>query len=249
MSHPHSSHRQHHVEKRRAHEMTKGYASGGSVKHADAAEDKKLVKHVVKKVALRADGGAVKARADRPARKKGGRVKKSNTTVNVITGGHPPVAGLGAAMTPPGGPMPPPMAAAPPAMPPRPMMPPPGAPGPGAPGLPPGGPPMLPPHASGGRAYKRGGRVGVNMGSPVYEESLREGTKVTHDPGKNDGKDLNRGRVITYNAGGKVQKRAAGGPIYSDHMKMGPDMDAGAGGGEGRIEKTKRAKAHYKAAP
>lgn len=245
MAHPHASHRQHHVEKRRAHEMTRGYASGGSVKHSDAAEDKKLVKSMVKKVALRADGGAVKARADRPARKKGGRVKKSSTTVNVITGGASPVAGLGAAPSPM---PPPPMAAAPPPMPPRPpMIAPPGAPGPGAPGLPPG--PMLPPHASGGRAYKKGGRVGVNAGSPVYEEGVKAGTQVTHDKGKNDLKDMDRKRVITYASGGKVQKRAAGGPIYSDTAKKGPEFSGGAGGAEARIEKAKRAKTHYKAAP
>lgn len=247
MSHPMNEHRQHKVERSRAHTMIKGYASGGAVKHSDAAEDKKLVKGMVKKAALRADGGAVKARADRPARKKGGRVKKSNTTVNVITGGHAPVAGLGTA------PMsPPPMAAAP--MPPRPPMmagPPPGVGGPGAPGLPPGAPPMMPPHRDGGRVstYKKGGRVGVNKGSPVFEESMKAGTPISHDKGKSDLDQLGRGKPITYRAGGKVQKRAAGGPIYSDHAKMGPAMEAGAGGGEGRIEKTERAKKHYKAAP
>lgn len=247
MSHPHNESRQHHVEKRRAHEMTKGYASGGSVKHADKAEDKKLVKGMVKKAALRADGGAVKARADRPARKKGGRVNHKGTTVNVITGGHAPVAGLGTA------PMaPPPMAAAPPPMPPRPpMMAPPGAPGPGAPGLPPGAPPMMPPHRDGGRVstYKKGGRVGVNKGSPVFEESMKAGTQISHDAGKNDLKDMNRGKVITYAKGGKVQRRASGGPIYSDSAKMGPEFSGGAGGAEARIEKAKRAKTHYKAAP
>lgn len=248
MAHPLNEHRQHKVERSRVHTMTKGYASGGSVKHSDAAEDKKLVKGMVKKAALRADGGAVKARADRPARKKGGRVKKSNTTVNVITGGHAPVAGLGAAMPPPG---PPPMAAAPPAMPPRPMMPPPGAPGPGAPGLPPG-PMMPPPHRDGGRvhAYKKGGRVGVNTGSSVYEEGVKAGTQIQHSDGKNDGKDLHRGRVITYASGGKVQKRAAGGTIYAPEKGgMGPKLEGGAGGAEARIEKAARAKTHYKAAP
>lgn len=239
MAHPHVSHRQNKVERSRVNHIMRGYASGGTVEHEheDEVADKKLVKRMVKKVALRADGGAVKARMDRPGRKRGGRTNKSKgTTVNVITG-QSPVAGLGAAM-PPAPMAAPSIAPAPPPMPMRPPMM--AGPPPGAPGLPPS--PMMP-HASGGRTYKKGGRVGVNTGSKVYEEGVRNGTQVSHDPGKNDLKDMNRPRVVTYATGGKVQKRATGGPIYaSEKGQMGPKFDGGSGGGIGRLEKAKRAK-------
>lgn len=320
MAHPHNEYRQSVVEKRRAHEMTRGYAKGGAV-HADEREDKAMIKNMVKKTSLKADGGRVKARADRPARKKGGRVNHKGTTVNVITG-HPgaPMAGLGG-MAPPPGPVP--MGPPPMAIPPRPMMPPPGAMPPGAPMMPPhktggrvyknggrvkramggqigygsamGSPPMAPPSGGIGMAappmtapmtappgigspaidppmappsgvmgappmqtanlppglsgaFKRGGRVGVNVGSKVYEQSVKAGTHVSHDPGKNDFKDMNRPRVVTYKKGGAV-KRASGGPIYAPEKGgMGPKFSGGAGGGRARIEKEERADKRYKAA-
>ena len=40
--HPHHEHRQHKVEKRRVHELTKGYAAGGAVGIDDAAEDERM---------------------------------------------------------------------------------------------------------------------------------------------------------------------------------------------------------------
>lgn len=249
MAHPHNEHRQHHVEKRRVGHMTRGYASGGSVDHDDESLDHEA-KHEaherkrggkVKK--LKAEGGAVKHRADRPGRKRGGRMnKKGGTTVNVITG-HPQTAGLGGAM-----PMMPPAvgaSAAPPPMPARPpMMAPPGPPGvmpPGGPMAGPGMPPPgLPPRAHGGRTYRKGGRV--NEGSKVYEEGVHAGTQVSHSPGKNDLKDIGRGKPITYKRGGRIQ-RATGGPVEAPAGKKGMvDMEYGAGGGEGRLEKARMAK-------
>jgi len=289
MTHPFAAHRQGKVEHSRVSSITKGYASGGGV-HSDEAEDKALIKSTVKKSALRADGGAVKARMDRPARKaggrikkadggaldvvkraarnelktfdeavsgpsplgivakvvrpsglakkamkakgeerqgfgedyeenpperaRGGRVKKGNTTVNVIV---VPQGQDKEPMLPPpglaGGPPP-----GPPPMPPRPMPPGPMA-GP-PPGLPPGGPPPMIRH-SGGRAYASGGAV---KSGPGYEEGKKEGTQVTHSPGKNDQKDVNRPRVITYKKGGMV-----------------PKLPGGARGGEARLAKAKRA--------
>jgi hypothetical protein len=146
MAHPFAGHRQNAVEHKRVSHITKGYASGGSV-HSDEAEDKAMVKRMVKKTALRATGGKVVARADRPQRASGGRVKNKpvNVIVNVAPSKDEGVAGA------------PPIPPGPPPMPPGPPMPPP----PGAGGPPPGMPPMPPPgvRSSGGRAYKSGGRV------------------------------------------------------------------------------------------
>jgi hypothetical protein len=57
----------------------------------------------------------------------------------------------------------------------------------------------------------RGG--GVNSGTKVFEESKREGTKVTHKPGKNDLDDMNRKRVITFATGGGVKSFEARVPM------------------------------------
>lgn len=222
MSHPFASVRQPKVERSRVGHITKGYATGGAVSAAPAVKAN-APKAAKPKFAV---GGAVPAtRQDRPGRARGGRAPKS--TVNVIIapqGGQPPGApppGLA------GGP--PPMAMKPP-MP----MPPPGVGGP--PMVGPGGPPPglpMPPRATGGRAYAKGGAV---KPSPAFEEGKRLGTQVTHSTGKNDLKDMNRPRVVTY---------AKGGPVEAPKGKkgMGPKLPGGGRGGAGRLAKAKRAAA------
>lgn len=236
MAHPHHEHRQSKIEKSRVSHLTKGYATGGAV-HSDEAEDKKLVRKMVRKQALKVDGSKPKHRADRAARKKGGRVN-GKTTVNVIV--PPSTPGPMAGMAP----MPPtPMAAPAPAMaPPMPPHPPMGAPA--------GGPAPMP-------MRKRGGRV--NEGSKVYEEGVRAGTQISHDPGKNDLKDMNRGKPVTYRKGGSVcratggkveapQKRESTAPAFrggpTEHPKKGgmsPHLPGGAGGGKARLTKARMA--------
>lgn len=210
--HPYNNLRADKVEKSRVSRIAPGRASGGRIKHSDEAEDKALVKSMVKPGAMKMDGKASKARLDRPHRASGGRVGKgkTNVTINVIGGGDkgsatpsliPPMAG-----------------AAPPIPLPKPPMPPGGS----IPMPPPGGPPMPP-----GPMRASGGRVG-SKGTAVYEEGKRNGTQVSHTDGKNDGEDIYRGKQITYAAGGKVEA----GP-------MGPKMTGGAGGERGREQKIK----------
>jgi len=143
MAHPYQEHRATKVEHRRVAHIAKGHKSGGAVEHGDEAADKSLVRRMVKKTAMRMDGGRVNGRADKPNRARGGRTKgHGKTNVNVIVG-HPGPAG---AMAGPGL-VPPPMAprlppGAPPGMGPAGSLPPGGPaglpPGAGAPGLPPG---------------------------------------------------------------------------------------------------------------
>lgn len=221
MSHPYQNVRQSKVEHSRAGTMTQAYASGGGV-HSDVVADKKLIKKTVKPSALRMDGGRVNARQDRPSRASGGRVKKGNTTVNVIVA--PQGGGEKPDMPMPPPPMPP-MAMAPPPMPrPGPPMPPPGV---GGPPMPPG-----PIRSMGGRAYASGGAV---KPGPAYEEGKSEGTQVSHDPGKNDLKDMNRGRVITYKTGGAVEAPRG-------RKGMGPKLPGGGRGGLARLAKASRAR-------
>ena len=221
--HPHHAHRQHKVQHSRVAHITKGYASGGAV-HDDAAEDAKMIKRMVKPKALkgRMHGGQVKARADRPQRARGGKVKGKGKTVVNVNVMHP--QHLGTAMAPQNPPssMPPrPVPAPPPPM----AGPPPGLPA----GLPPGLPPGMPPRAKGGRVD----------GTKVYRESMHAGTQVQHSPGKNDTKNIGRKKPITYQDGGRV-KRAAGGPIYSSAKgHMAPHLPGGAGGGLARLKKSK----------
>ena len=73
----------------------------------------------------------------------------------------------------------------------------------GPPGLPPGGLPPI--RSAGGRAYAKGGAVKTG---PAFEEGRRLGTKVSHSPNKNDGKELNRGKPVTYKTGGSINAPA-----------------------------------------
>lgn len=233
MSHPYNSFRQHDVERSRVGKITKGYASGGAVKNDDRAITKKAYGE---RDSQAVEGGSAKERMDRPGRSnraRGGRTKHKSggNKVNVIVapqgGQHPP-------MMPPGAP-PPGVAAGPPPMPPRPMMPPPGAGGPPPGAMPPPGmaPPGMPPRNTGGRTYAKGGAVP----GPGWKESLKAGTQVQNNPsGKNDQRDVNRGKPITYKTGGR---------ITSENGPMGPKFDGGAGGGRARIEKEDRAEKKY----
>ena len=90
--HPFAKHRQHRTQRDRAHHLTRHYRHGGAV-HEDAAEDESMIRHMVKKSALkrksggRVEGATPKPRQDRRAR--GGRTgKKGHVTVNVLAG-HP----------------------------------------------------------------------------------------------------------------------------------------------------------------
>ncbi len=243
MSHEYNEHRNHKVQKDRVKHIT-GHAMGGAA-HPDIAADKRLIKNMVKGPALRADGGAVRARADKVARAKGGRVK--GTTVNVIVA---PKQDAPAA---------PAMAAMPPLMPPKPPMPPPAPAGMGPPSPGMGGIPPMPPRADGGRAYKKGGAVkmsgekkhgkkakpfkmgratggAVDAAGVKGKTGIGDRTQIQHSGNKSDTQNIGRGPVVT---------RATGGPIYSDGKK-GKQMawlsGKGAGGGKARLAKAKHAK-------
>lgn len=247
MAHPYQNLRENKVERSRVSQITKGYASGGSVKNVAT---KAIAAHRAEHQAM-ADDSPMAKRAN------GGRVgKKATTVVNVIT------------QAPAQPPAPPPMMAPPP--------PPPPGPPPGMGGPPPGPPPMGagpggPPPGMPMRAH--GGRV--NKGTKVFEASKREGTKVTHDKGKNDLNDIHRPKQITFATGGGVVsfktrggvplpkprpagrepqptdlyapdqvkrlERAKGGRINPPATGgMGPKLKGGAGSGPGRLALTKR---------
>lgn len=228
MAHPFASHRQHDVERSRVARVTKGYATGGAVAAESNAGIRK--KAVRMRDAPAVEGDTAKERQDRPGRARGGRAPKpkgNNVNVIIAPQGAQPPAGL----APPGlaaGPMPPPP------MPPRPpMMPPPGAGGPPMAGPGPMPPPGMPPRANGGRAYAKGGAV--------FQEGRRNGTQVQNNPsGKNDQKDVGRGRVVTFKTGGAVNVSPTG--------QHGPKFDGGAGGGTARLQKEARAAKKYKRA-
>lgn len=233
MSHPYNKFRQSNVERARVNPIL-GRAAGGKV-HADAEQDKKLIRSMLGKELGEIGGVKAKMRADRPMRAAGGKVggagKKATTVVNIITGGAQP-----AAPPPPQPPMMPPpgaMAGPPPA---PPMGPPPGAIGP-PPGA--GGPPMdMPPPPM--RA--RGGGV-KSVGMDV-------GTKVSNDAGKTDTDDMKRPgmkmkpRVVTFaTGGGVVSFKAGGGGVVSPAGKdMGPKLPGGVATGETRLAQAARAK-------
>lgn len=111
---------------------------GGKMKHDDAAEDKKLIKSMIKKEGMK----------ERVERKHGGRTGKTAVNIIIATGKGPEGAMGGGAPAMPGHPIPPQMQ--PPSMPPNagPAM------------MPPQGPPPMPPGLPGmPMARKRGGRT------------------------------------------------------------------------------------------
>ncbi len=97
-------------------------------------------------------------------------------------------------------------------------MPPPGA-------MPPGGAmpprPMMP--APGMPMRARGGRI---KDGPAFQEGLRAGTQVSHTDGKSDGKNIGRGRVVTFKTGGGVIRpfRAGGGGVGQTSGTAGPGL-------------------------
>lgn len=132
----------------------RGMKKGGTAKHDDEAQDKALIKKMVKPSARRAKGGecaldgemqGTRPTGGRKARKSGGRAK-GKTNINIVIAQKPDQMPMpGPAMPPPAAPIPMP---APPigAPPPMPM--------PAAPmGPPPGAPPMM--RKAGGRAYPK----------------------------------------------------------------------------------------------
>lgn len=221
MAHPYAAHKQSKVERSRVPHITRGYASGGAVRGKTTG-----VKAEREMASMERDveGEKSKHRADRPNRAAGGRVKKgrnnSRTIVNVITGGDkaapPPIPIGGIAGPAPAAPMPPPPMAMKPPMPPM---------------AAPGGPPPMPLRAKGGR---------VNQGSKVFEASERAGTKVQHDVGKNDGKDIRTTKPITFKRGGRVISFNAR-TESPDGVAKATKLPGGAGGGEARLAQAHRA--------
>ena len=144
----------------------------------------------------------------RVAYKKGGKIKKGKTNINiVIQAGKPETAGMDVMNPMMAQPAPPPPA--PPIMPPDA-----GAPPPGMPPMPPGGAPGMPPMM--GR--KTGGRVSKEASS--YKD-------MTAGAGSGEGR-LQKTDIA------KRSNRRAGGKVYRSYK----DIDAGAGSGLGRLEKT-----------
>lgn len=96
----------------------------------------------------------------------------------------------------------------------------------------------MPPRSSGGRTYATGG--GVNAGTKVFEASRKAGTQVMHSDGKNDGKQLGRGKPVTY---------ATGGPVFASATGQHGPKFIGGNGGLTRLQEAKRAAKLYKKAP
>ena len=189
MAHPFQDRRAHKMEHSRV-----GRIAGGAAKHSDVREDRALITSMVKPSAMKAAGGPVSGRADRPNRARGGSVKKSKgTTVNVIVG---PAGGVEQ-------PRPTPAIAPPPAAPPVAMTPP----------RPPMAPPMAPPGvAPGPLMRKRGGKVDASQGA----------TEVQHDDNMaSQRKDMNRKPVITRAAGGPVESDGKKGAQMAPKLPSG----------------------------
>lgn len=210
-------------------------------------------------------GKSKKHRLDHRA--KGGRIKggKGKTVINVVVGKgdqqqppmpvpvpmKPPMAGPPPGM-PPGAP--PGLAGGPPG----------GGMGPGGP--PPGMPPMMPrkrggkvSHASTpvapakvigsklakdeaapgrGPTEKDGPGDKMPQQPPGWSESAKFKTPVQHTDGKTDGPDIGRGKVVTYNKGGKV---SMGFGAHPTAKAGGANITAGGRSGNARLQKARQA--------
>jgi hypothetical protein len=238
MAHPMNEHRSHKHERDRVSKITGQQSEERTVGGMCGKMRARGGKVDAPAKTLRAEGGEVKARADKGVRRaRGGRTGKKasgKTNVNVIVAPGHGAGGPGMGAVPPPGGMPP--------MPPKPPMaapPPPTAPG-GPPvaglgGMPPGGPPI--PHAMGGRAYKKGGAVKMSgekkhgkhekpykmraTGGFVGKKSNADvkgvtgvglRTPIQHSGNKSDTQNIGRKAPIT---------KATGGPITSEALKKG----------------------------
>jgi len=247
-------------------------AKGGKAAHPDEAMDKALIKKMVKPearkgkniggmlgglipMALGAMGGKdkdEKKHGGRTARKAGGRTKaKGKTNINImISAGKPEAPGIGPMDMPPppmGGPgaapvpVPAPKAPGPQAAPmpmpiPMPMP---------MPGAAPGGPPM--PRKAGGRVSKvaksyKDMEAGAGSGEGRLQKT--DIAKRQPKPGFQKGDNVFEGQgypnKVPGATGGRTAKKK-GGKVYKSYK----DMDAGAGSGVGRLEKTEIASRHH----
>ncbi len=70
---------------------------------------------------------------------------------------------------------------------------------------------------------------------------------MQHSDGKNDLKDIGRGKPITFKSGGRVRSfYAKGGKVESPQgIAPATKLPGGAGGGKGRLAKEHRAERDY----
>lgn len=235
-----------------------GYKKGGRTKRATGGmiEDTKKAlmlksdphnQSKIKPAEPKKEAAEAKACGGRMARKSGGRAK-GKTNINIVISGAGGAGGPPAGMMPPGGPMGgPPGGGRPPAGVPVPMP----APQGGAPmpmpvpmPAPQGGgmPPM--PRKAGGRVTKvaksyKDMEAGAGSGEGRLQKT--DIAKRTNKGKKEDGEKTFSGagypNKVPGATGGRTARKA-GGKIYRSYK----DMDAGAGSGEGRLEKTEIAK-------
>ena len=247
-------------------------AKGGKV-HKDEAMDKALIKKMVKPEARKGKniggmlGGLIpmaigamsgkdkdeKKHGGRTARKAGGRTKaKGKTNINImISAGKPEAPGIGPMDMPPppmGGPGAAPIPLAMPKAPgpqaaPMPMPIP--MPMPMAGGAPGGAPPM--PRKTGGRVSKvaksyKDMEAGAGSGEGRLQKT--DIAKRQPKPGFQKGDNVYEGKnypnAVPGATGGRTAKKK-GGKVYKSYK----DMDAGAGSGVGRLEKTEIASRHH----